>query len=152
VRVPVNQGYGLGILSGLRAATGEIIGWTHADLQTDVMDVLTGGKKPQTQEPASGTAAPAAQKKPSIGDLLGGDLGKILGGKKQPEPTPEPAPAPTPEPAPAPVTPSVATAAVPAPAPAPQPAPASATVSPQKQIKKELKTLEKDLKKLFKFK
>ncbi|HEY9069190.1 MAG TPA: AsmA-like C-terminal region-containing protein [Candidatus Ozemobacteraceae bacterium] len=117
-----------------------------------LMDVLTGGKKPQTQEPASGTAAPAAQKKPSIGDLLGGDLGKILGGKKQPEPTPEPAPAPTPEPAPAPVTPSVATAAVPAPAPAPQPAPASATVSPQKQIKKELKTLEKDLKKLFKFK
>ena len=42
VRVPVNQGYGFGILSGLRAATGEIIGWTHADLQTDVMDVLTG--------------------------------------------------------------------------------------------------------------
>ncbi|HOY67554.1 MAG TPA: AsmA-like C-terminal region-containing protein [Candidatus Ozemobacteraceae bacterium] len=113
-----------------------------------LMDVLTGGKKPQTQETASGTAAPAPQKKPSIGDLLGGDLGKILGGKKQPEPSP----APTPAPAPAPVSPSVATAAAPVPAPTPPPAPASAPVSPQKQIKQELKTLEKDLKKLFKFK
>ena len=42
VRVPVNQGYGFGILSGLRAATGDIIGWTHADLQTDVMDAAKG--------------------------------------------------------------------------------------------------------------
>lgn len=42
VRVPVNQGYGFGILTGLRAASGEVIGWTHADLQTDPMDALTG--------------------------------------------------------------------------------------------------------------
>jgi len=38
VRVDVNEGYGHGILSGLRAARGEIIGWTHADLQTDPLD------------------------------------------------------------------------------------------------------------------
>ena len=40
VHVAENQGYGFGILSGLRAARGRIVGWTHADLQTDVFDVL----------------------------------------------------------------------------------------------------------------
>ncbi|MEO0818005.1 MAG: glycosyltransferase family 2 protein [Pseudomonadota bacterium] len=38
VRVNKNQGYGHGIVTGLRAAKGEVIGWTHADLQTDPMD------------------------------------------------------------------------------------------------------------------
>lgn len=42
VRVEVNQGYGFGILSGLRAAKGDILGWTHADMQTDPVDALTG--------------------------------------------------------------------------------------------------------------
>jgi glycosyltransferase involved in cell wall biosynthesis len=42
VRVEVNQGYGHGILTGLRAATGEILAWTHADLQTDPNDALVG--------------------------------------------------------------------------------------------------------------
>lgn len=42
VRVEKNQGYGFGILSGLRAATGDIIGWTHADLQTDPQDAIAG--------------------------------------------------------------------------------------------------------------
>ncbi len=42
VRVEKNQGYGFGILSGLRAAQGEIIGWTHADMQTDPADALRG--------------------------------------------------------------------------------------------------------------
>lgn len=40
VRVPVNQGYGFGILAGLDAAAGEILGWTHADMQTDPQDAL----------------------------------------------------------------------------------------------------------------
>src|SRR5258707_112984 len=40
VRVNVNQGYGFGILSGLRAAEGDVLAWTHADMQTDPMDVL----------------------------------------------------------------------------------------------------------------
>src|SRR3989338_8466712 len=35
IDVAVNQGYGYGILSGLRQARGEFLGWTHADLQTD---------------------------------------------------------------------------------------------------------------------
>lgn len=38
----VNQGYGYGILSGLRAAKGDILAWTHADLQTDPKDILKG--------------------------------------------------------------------------------------------------------------
>ncbi|MES2356518.1 MAG: glycosyltransferase family 2 protein [Pseudomonadota bacterium] len=44
VRVEKNQGYGFGILSGLRAAKGEILGWTHADMQTDPQDALRGLK------------------------------------------------------------------------------------------------------------
>ena len=42
VRVERNQGYGFGILAGLESAKGEIIGWTHADMQTDPQDALRG--------------------------------------------------------------------------------------------------------------
>ncbi|MEM7041796.1 MAG: glycosyltransferase family 2 protein [Pseudomonadota bacterium] len=42
VRVEVNQGYGRGILAGLHAADADILAWTHADLQTDPMDVVEG--------------------------------------------------------------------------------------------------------------
>lgn len=40
VTVDVNQGYGFGILSGLSAAKGDFLGWTHADMQTDPLDVV----------------------------------------------------------------------------------------------------------------
>lgn len=40
VKVPVNQGYGYGILQGLDECRGEYIGWTHADMQTDPADVI----------------------------------------------------------------------------------------------------------------
>lgn len=39
-KVEINQGYGFGILSGLRAAKGEFLAWTHADMQTDPYDVI----------------------------------------------------------------------------------------------------------------
>jgi len=42
VKVEVNQGYGYGILAGLRAAKGEFLAWTHADMQTDPQDVIKG--------------------------------------------------------------------------------------------------------------
>jgi glycosyltransferase involved in cell wall biosynthesis len=42
VRVEVNRGYGFGIVSGLRAAKGDILAWTHADMQTDPQDTLQG--------------------------------------------------------------------------------------------------------------
>lgn len=37
-----NEGYGAGILAGLKVAQGDILGWTHADLQTDPKDTLKG--------------------------------------------------------------------------------------------------------------
>ena len=42
ILVEKNQGYGFGIVSGLRAAKGQILGWTHADMQTDPQDALRG--------------------------------------------------------------------------------------------------------------
>lgn len=44
IRINVNEGYGNGILAGLRVAQGRILAWTHADLQTDPGDVLEGVK------------------------------------------------------------------------------------------------------------
>jgi glycosyltransferase involved in cell wall biosynthesis len=43
--VGVNQGYGFGIMAGLRVAKGEFLAWTHADMQTDPADVLRGYEK-----------------------------------------------------------------------------------------------------------
>jgi glycosyltransferase involved in cell wall biosynthesis len=40
IKVEKNIGYGFGILSGLRNANGDILAITHADRQTDPMDVL----------------------------------------------------------------------------------------------------------------
>jgi len=42
IRIEKNIGYGNGILFGLNYAKGEILSWTHADLQTDLSDVLRG--------------------------------------------------------------------------------------------------------------
>ena len=42
IRVEKNQGYGFGIVSGLRSAEGQILAWTHADMQTDPQDALRG--------------------------------------------------------------------------------------------------------------
>ncbi len=42
VNVTKNQGYGFGILSGLEAASGNVLAWTHADMQTDPSDVIKG--------------------------------------------------------------------------------------------------------------
>ena len=40
INVAVNKGYGYGILSGLKGASGNILAWTHADLQTDPGDII----------------------------------------------------------------------------------------------------------------
>ena len=42
VTINNNKGYGNGILEGLKVASGEILAWTHADLQADPADVLKG--------------------------------------------------------------------------------------------------------------
>ena len=41
-RIEKNIGYGNGILFGLKKAKGEVLSWTHADLQTDISDVIRG--------------------------------------------------------------------------------------------------------------
>lgn len=40
VKVPINKGYGYGIMAGLLQAKGVVLSWTHADLQTEPSDVL----------------------------------------------------------------------------------------------------------------
>jgi len=45
VKVTTNIGYGHGIMSGVYSASGEVLSWTHADLQTDPSDVLEAYKK-----------------------------------------------------------------------------------------------------------
>lgn len=40
VHVPKNKGYGFGILEGLKHCSGEYLGWTHADMQTDPYDPI----------------------------------------------------------------------------------------------------------------
>jgi glycosyltransferase involved in cell wall biosynthesis len=39
VKVEVNQGYGYGLHQGIKAASGDYIGWIHADLQLPLADV-----------------------------------------------------------------------------------------------------------------
>ena len=41
LKLEVNTGYGSGILGGLAVANGDVVGWTHADLQTDPRDAIT---------------------------------------------------------------------------------------------------------------
>lgn len=40
IYVPVNKGYGYGIMQGVLAAETEVMAWCHADLQTDPLDVI----------------------------------------------------------------------------------------------------------------
>ena len=40
LNIKINKGYGYGILEGLKICKGKILGWTHADLQTDPADSL----------------------------------------------------------------------------------------------------------------
>jgi glycosyltransferase involved in cell wall biosynthesis len=53
VNVEKNQGYGYGILQGLYSAKGDILSWTHADMQTDPLDLIKAldiyVKLPKTQ-------------------------------------------------------------------------------------------------------
>ena len=44
VEIKKNIGYGNGIMQGLKEVETEFYGWTHADLQTDLMDIVTAFK------------------------------------------------------------------------------------------------------------
>jgi len=45
LNIKKNIGYGHGILTGLQQAKGDILSWTHADLQTDPYDVVLAFKE-----------------------------------------------------------------------------------------------------------
>ena len=45
LNIKKNTGYGHGILSGLKIAKGNVLAWTHADLQTDPKDVVSAYKE-----------------------------------------------------------------------------------------------------------
>jgi glycosyltransferase involved in cell wall biosynthesis len=45
VELQENLGYGGGIIAGLKIATAPILGWSHADLQTPIVDCLEGVQK-----------------------------------------------------------------------------------------------------------
>jgi glycosyltransferase involved in cell wall biosynthesis len=53
VRVEKNVGYGHGILTGLQSARGEVLAWSHADLQTDPADVFRALRLYQSEGDAS---------------------------------------------------------------------------------------------------
>lgn len=44
VSTPINRGYGGGILFGLNSCNSNVIGWTHADLQTPLDDIVKAVK------------------------------------------------------------------------------------------------------------
>ncbi len=44
VDIKQNKGYGNGIIQGLKKAEGDLLAWTHADLQTNPLDILEGLK------------------------------------------------------------------------------------------------------------
>ena len=50
INIENNIGYGSGILSGLKIANGDVLSWTHADLQTDFFDVIRAYNKYQSEK------------------------------------------------------------------------------------------------------
>ncbi|MBY0385514.1 glycosyltransferase family 2 protein [bacterium] len=50
VQVKVNQGYGFGIVSGLRESSAPVVGWTHADLQCDPANAFVAYKLYEVQQ------------------------------------------------------------------------------------------------------
>jgi glycosyltransferase involved in cell wall biosynthesis len=78
IRVENNIGYGHGIMTGVQEAKGEIIAWTHADLQTDVKDVYNGYDIFKSQSNQEKTFLKGRRKKrPFIDQILTRGMGKI---------------------------------------------------------------------------
>jgi len=78
IRVENNIGYGHGIMAGVKEAKGEIIAWTHADLQTDIKDVFNGFKIFMNQSDKKNTFLKGNRKERYFIDLfLTWSMGKI---------------------------------------------------------------------------
>ena len=70
VEVKENKGYGFGILSGLKEATGQFLGWTHADMQTDPADLLKAYELIKTAKDPQNTFVKGVRKKRSFLDVF----------------------------------------------------------------------------------
>jgi glycosyltransferase involved in cell wall biosynthesis len=68
VDVKINEGYGFGITSGLQDAKGEFIGYTHADMQTDPIDVLKALKIIESQSDSKNCYVKGDRKKRPLFD------------------------------------------------------------------------------------
>ena len=78
VTVLVNQGYGHGIVTGLRAARGEFLAWTHADLQTDPRDVLLAFERMmQSARPAECLVRGRRQHRPWLDAFFTWGMGRL---------------------------------------------------------------------------
>ena len=70
INLEKNLGYGGGILKGLSHSEGEIIGWTHADLQTDPLDCITAFKEYENLSKKQNTFIKGNRKKRPIHDQI----------------------------------------------------------------------------------
>ncbi len=68
IDIKKNLGYGGGILKGLSHCKGEIIGWTHADLQTDPLDCIKAFKEYEKKSKYQNTFVKGNRKNRSLND------------------------------------------------------------------------------------
>ena len=66
VTVPVNQGYGHGIAAGLGHAKGDVLAWSHADLQCDPLDVFRAFDKLRSSADPRRTIVKGLRKKRAL--------------------------------------------------------------------------------------
>lgn len=70
IRIEENKGYGYGIQEGIKISKGDIIGWTHADLQCDPNDVIKGFQLMKSSETSNGVFVKGLRKKRPIKDTI----------------------------------------------------------------------------------
>lgn len=70
ITITVNRGYGGGILAGLAKARGRILGWTHADGQSDPNDIIRLFHQMHTEHRELGKAVRVVSSEPWIRKIL----------------------------------------------------------------------------------
>jgi len=70
ITIETNRGYGGGILAGLAAARGEVLGWAHADGQADPNDIILLFHKMRAEHRELGKAVRVVSFEPRIRKIL----------------------------------------------------------------------------------
>jgi len=70
VTLQENKGYGYGILSGLEKAEGDVLAWTHADMQTEPYDVIRAFECFSTKEHENWVIKGQRQNRPLLDTFL----------------------------------------------------------------------------------